>query len=213
MTCSFKKTHETAVVCCLGTADSLFAHTCCKDCCHMQCSASEFSILFALAGIFAHSRQKNLKMRFRNSLVRADSPFSSYNPSQGAGRKEEKARETNLLINSQNRETWVHKILINQITSYLHILSQERWNKGHLLHPLYCYMGLESCMFCLGLTDFHPIPTAALGPTLSFVPCSISGDKNQICHSNRWAMAACLSWAFGYLPLWQLLSTNILLSG
>lgn len=185
MTCSFKKSHETAVVCYLGTADSLFASTCCKDCCHMQHSASEFCILFVLAGTFACSWQKKLKMKpIRNFLVRVDSPFSSQNSCQGAGRKEERTRETNPLINSQIREAWAHKILINQVTSYLHILLQKRWNKGYLLPSLYCYTtGLESCMCCLGLTDFHPIPTEALGPTFFctfFSPSAVTGTKFAI---------------------------------
>lgn len=30
---------------------------------------------------------------------------------------------------------------------------------------------------------------------------SVSSDVNQMCHLNRWATAACLSWAFHYLQL------------
>lgn len=92
MTYSFNKSHKTAVVGYLGTAISLFSSMCCKDCCHMPRSASKFIILFVLAETFAHSWQK-LKTMFRNSLVRADSPFSSYNSCQGVGRKRRQEKQ------------------------------------------------------------------------------------------------------------------------
>lgn len=116
VTHGFKKSHGAAVVCCLGTADSPSACMCCKDCWNTQHSASKFSILFVLTWTFAHSwlimlfAQEKLKMSFRNSFVRADqilpspSPHKTYDGGQGGER-----RETKLLINSQNRETLMHK--------------------------------------------------------------------------------------------------------
>lgn len=82
-TCSFKKPQDITVVCYLGTADSLVTRMCCKDCCHMQHSASKCSSLFVLAWSSAHSwlimlfAQEKLKMSFRNSFVRTDSPSPS----------------------------------------------------------------------------------------------------------------------------------------
>lgn len=52
---SFKKHHDTTVVCYLDTADPLFARKCSKDCCHIQHPAAKFNILFVLAWTFARS--------------------------------------------------------------------------------------------------------------------------------------------------------------
>lgn len=100
-----------------------------------------------------------------------------------SGRREEgrEDKRNKTYWKTQIREARAHKKLINQVTSYPHILPQKRC---YPLLSLYCYTtGLESCMSCLGLTDFHPIPTAALGLTFFctlFSPSAVTWTKFAI---------------------------------
>lgn len=143
MTCSFEKSHDIAVVCYLGTADSLFVCMRWKDCCHMQHSASKFSILFVLAWTFAHSwlimlfAQEKLKMSFRNSFVRADSPSSSPHKTHctwgGRGREEKRNKAFNKLSEERNMGAYNFKKSNYQLST--HFVPKSVRTKGICCFP------------------------------------------------------------------------------
>lgn len=124
MTCSFQKSLLSAtwalLIHCLYPCAAKIAVTC--DVLNLS-SASCLCWQELLPTLDRRSLRWGLEISWSGQIL--PSPQKIHTREQ-EGRKEEQTRETNLLINSQTREAQAHKILINQVTSYLHVLLQIR---------------------------------------------------------------------------------------